>query len=66
MLCRHAVMSMQIVEVSWVVYWVTVVVGGDSEVMMACWNAWRLSDSLSSPQILCRCRRLVTIDSLSL
>ena len=30
-------------------YCVTVAVGGGVDVIMACWNACRLSDSLSSP-----------------
>ena len=38
---------MQIAEVRWVMYCVTVVVGGGIDVMMACWNAWRLFDSLT-------------------
>ena len=37
--CRHTVLSMQMAEVRWVMYWVTVVVGGGIDVMMACWNA---------------------------
>ena len=36
MVCRHTVMSMQTAEVMWVVYWVTMVVGGGMDVMMAC------------------------------
>jgi len=39
MACCHTVMSMQMAEVRWVVYCVTVVVGGGSVVRMACWNA---------------------------
>ena len=34
-------------------------VGGGSDVMMACWNVCRLSYSLSSPHALCRSWRLV-------
>ena len=51
MVCRHTVLPMHMVEVRWVVYWVTVVVAGGSDVRMACWNSWRLSDSLSSPHV---------------
>ena len=40
-------------------YCVTLVVGGGCDVMMACWNVCRLSDSLSYPQALCRSWRLV-------
>jgi len=50
MVCRHTVLSMQMAEVKWVVYRVTIVVGGGSAVRMACWNAWRLSESSSSPR----------------
>jgi hypothetical protein len=66
MVCRHTVLSMQMAEVMWVVYWVTVVVGGGIDVMMACWNDWRLYDFLSSPQALCSSCRLVTDEPLSL
>ena len=31
----------------------TIAVGGGNDVMIACWNDWRLSASLSSPQALC-------------
>ena len=50
MVCCHTVLSVQMAEVRWVVYCVTVVIGGGSVVRTACWNAWKLSDSLSSPQ----------------
>ena len=50
--CRHTVLSMQMAEVRWMVYWVIVLVGGGSDVMMACWNALRPSKSLSSLQAL--------------
>ena len=50
MLCRHTVMSMQMTEVRWAVYWVTVAVGDGIDVIMAWWNAWRLSDSLCPPK----------------
>ena len=43
----HTVMFMQITEVRWVVYWVTVLIYDGSVVRMACWNVWRPSDSLS-------------------
>jgi hypothetical protein len=66
MVYRHTVLSMQMAEVRWVVYWVTVVVGGGIVVRMACWNAWRLSDSLTSPHALCSSCRLVTSDPRSL
>jgi hypothetical protein len=66
MLCRHTVLSMQMAEVRWVVYWVTVVVGDGSSVKMACWNDRRLSDSLSSPHVHCNRCRLVTCDPRSL
>ena len=46
-------------EVSCVWYCATLVVGGGSDVMMACWNVCKLSDSLSSPQALCSSWRLV-------
>ena len=59
MVCCHTVLSMQMAEVSCVWYCVTLVVGGGSDVMMACWNVCRLFDSLSSPQALCRSWRLV-------
>ena len=57
---------MQMAEVRWAVYCVTVVVGGSIDVMMACWNALRLSDSLSSPHAHCSSRRLVTSEPFSL
>ena len=52
MVCCHTVLSMHMADVRWVVYFVSLVVGGGSDARMACWNAWRLSDSLSSPQTL--------------
>jgi hypothetical protein len=42
-------LSMHMTEVRWAMCCVTVVVGGGIDVMMAYWNALRLSDSLSSP-----------------
>jgi hypothetical protein len=42
------------------------VIGCGINVMMACWNAWRLSDSLSSPHTLCSSFRLVTREPFSL
>ena len=57
--CCHTVLPMQMAEVSWVWYCVTLVVGGGSVVIMACWNVCRLSDSLCSPQALWRSCRLV-------
>ncbi len=59
MVCCHIVLSMHMAEVRCVWYCVTLVVGGGNDVMMACWKVWRLSDSLSSPQALCRSWRLV-------
>ena len=59
MVCCHSVLSMQMAEVICVRYCVTLVVGGGNDAMMACWNVCRLSDSLSSPQALCRSWRLV-------
>jgi hypothetical protein len=59
MVCCHTVLSMHMAEVRCVWYCVTLVVGGGNDVMMACWNVCRLSDSLSSPQALCRSWRLV-------
>jgi hypothetical protein len=32
-------------------YCVTLIVGGGIDVMMACWDAWRLLDSFLSPPI---------------
>jgi hypothetical protein len=67
MVSRHTVLSIQMAEVRWVVYRVTVVVSGGSVVGLACWNAWRLSDSLSSPhQGLSSSCRLVTNEPRSL
>jgi len=66
MMCRHTVLSMEMEEVRWVVYCVTVVVGGGIDVMMACRNAWRLSDSLCSPHALCSSCLVVTSDNFSL
>ena len=54
MVCCHKVLSMQMAEVGWVWYCVTVAVVDGIDVMIACWNAWRLSDSFSSPQTLCK------------
>ena len=66
MVCCRTVLSMHMAEVRWVVYCVTVGVGGGSVIRITCWNAWRLSDSLSSPRVhRSRCR-LVTHDPLSL
>jgi len=57
---------MQMEEVRCVVYYVTVVVGGGIDVMMAC---WRLSDSLNSPHALCKMKlnemKLITTPFLS-
>ncbi len=36
MVCRHTVLSMQMAEVRCMVYWVTVLDGGESAVSMAC------------------------------
>ncbi len=38
MLCRHTVLSIQMVAVMRVVYWGTVVNGDGSAVMMVCWK----------------------------
>ena len=43
---------MQMAEVSWVVYWVTVVVSGGSVVRMAFGDNYKLSDSACSPHEL--------------
>jgi len=59
MVCCHTVLHVQMAEVSWVWYCVTLVVGGGIVVIMACWNVCRLSDSLCSPQALWRSCRLV-------
>ncbi len=59
MACCHAVLPMQMAEVSCVWYCVTLVAGGGSDVMMACWDVCKLSDSLSAPQALCSSWRLV-------
>ena len=37
--CRHTVLSIQMADVRWVWYWVTVVFAGGIDVIMACWNA---------------------------
>ncbi len=50
---------MQMAEASCVWYCVTFVLGGGSDVMMACWKDWRLSASFSSPHVLCRSCLLV-------
>ncbi len=50
MVCCHTVLSIQMPEVSGVWYCVTLVAGGGSDVMMACWNVCKLSDFLSSPR----------------
>ena len=65
MVCLHIVLSMQMVEVRWVVYCVTVLVGGGMDVMMACWNACRLFDSLSTPHEFCSSCRLVISEPFS-
>ena len=57
---------MHMAEVRWVVYWVTVVVGGGIEVMMACWNEWRLSDSVCEPHVQRSNCALVMVVPLSL
>ncbi len=59
MVCCHTKLSIQMAEVSCVWYCVTLVVGGGADVIMACWNVCKLSDSLSSPQALCKSERLV-------
>jgi len=64
--CCHTVLSMQMAEVRCVWYCVTVAVIGASDAIMACWNDWRLSDSFSSPQALCKSCRLVTSVPLAL
>ena len=50
----HTVLSMQMTEARCGWYCVTVAVGGGNVVSIVCWNVWRLSASLSSPQVLCR------------
>jgi hypothetical protein len=60
MVCCHTVLSMQMAEASCGWYCVTVVVGGGNVVSIVCWNVWRLSAYLSSPQALCRSCFLVT------
>ena len=64
MVCRHTVLSRHIADVRWVVYCVTVVVGGGINVIMACWKACRLFDSLNSPHVQCINCSLVTSDPL--
>ncbi len=59
-------MSMQMAEVREMVYCAIVLVGGGMDVMMACWNAWRVSDSLSSLHAFCSSCRLVISESFSL
>ena len=59
MVCCHTELSIQMAEASCVWYWVTFVVGGGSDVIMACWKDWRLSVSFSSPHVLCRSCLLV-------
>ena len=51
--CCHTELPLQMAEVSWAWYCVTFVVGGGNDAMMACWNDWRLSVSLSSPHEPC-------------
>jgi hypothetical protein len=66
MVCCHTVLSMQIAEVRWERYCVTVIVDGGIDVMMAYWNAWRLSYSLSYSQALCKSWRFVINEPLAL
>ena len=54
MVCCHTVLSMLMAEASCAWYCVTLVVGGGNDVIMACWNVWRLSASLCPPHALCR------------
>jgi len=53
MVCCHTELSVQMADVRWAVYSVTVVSRGGNDARMICWKMWMLSDSVCSPHVYC-------------